>query len=696
MKKTTGLLLVISLVGAPLCSLSQVEMASSKIATIARFKNAAVELRWIADNKTILQAGFANSYTIERADFGKSDFREIATVKTAPRTAWDSLLAVEKNPETKSNLELAADFLFADKKEGLKELNLDKGIGELQEQRSKEDLTYAVFVLTTIKDEKVAQALGLAFIDKSAKEGMHYTYRVKLNATSSVYDIENGLVNIKAVTDTNRYKNEVAVFPGDKKLTFVWTAKREISGYYVERAKEDEGLFKPLNKAPFYDMKGGEEEGVSNGSYNDDSLINYQTYQYRFYGITSFGEKVLFAECKGMPRDLTPPDAPILKQPKHVKPKEVAVAWDIYGDTKDLKGFIVARSDKDTGRFKIIHKALLPKQTRNFTDTGFNAEENNYYIVYALDTAGNISSSFPGYVALIDSTPPAQPKIVSAVIDTLGVVTIRVRQGVEKDLKGYRIFKANSAEHELSVIQEAFKMDKADTIAIRVVFTDTVSLNSLTSKIYYKVKALDYSYNQSPFSEMVAITKPDTIPPTTPVFTRVIVTEKQVELYFAPSESVDVKEQVVYRKTDAEGEWKILLQVNPAAKQVIDTNVRTGTTYYYSIRAVDGGNLYSGYANMVYGKPYDNGVRPPVIGFSSSLREKKAMLQWQYPPIGKEVFFVIYKRDKKGKLVQYARVKEQAFTDSSTGKENAYAIKALTADGGQSVLSAIITQKGDQ
>ncbi len=404
-------------------------------------------------------------------------------------------------------------------------------------------------------------------------------------------------------------------------------------------------------------------------------------------------EMPVFAEVKGMPKDLTPPDAPILKLPKQTKPNEVLVEWDIYGNTNDLKGFIVSRSEKDTGEFKILNKNLLPKTTKSFIDNGFNKDANNYYIVYALDTAGNISASYPAYVTLIDSTPPAKPTIISAIIDSLGIVTLKIKLGKEKDLKGYRIFKANSAEHELSVIEEFFKKDKADTNAINLIYKDTIGLNSLTSKIYYRIKALDFNYNQSPFSDMAIVKRPDTIPPATPVFTNVIVKEKQIELYFAPSESRDVVEQIVYRKTELNADWNIIVKLSANEKVAIDTNVKTGINYYYSLRAKDESNLYSKYANPISGKPFDSGVRPSVMNLTSSIQDKKVVIKWDYPKTEKEVFFVIYKKDIKGQLLQYARVKEKTFIDNSSGKENTYAIKVITADGGQSKLSALITQK---
>ncbi|MEP7318922.1 MAG: hypothetical protein ABI921_09265, partial [Panacibacter sp.] len=566
------------------------------------------------------------------------------------------------------------------------------GIALLNEQKSKDDMIYALFVLTAIKDARIAEALGLGFIDKNVTQGKKYIYRVKLNAASPLYKITNGEVTIKATADTSRYKNEVFVYQGDKKLSFAWPATTTLAGYFVERAAEGEAVFTPLNTTPFYASQGGGFDGPANGSFDDDSLVNYKWYRYRFYGNTAFGEKVLFAEVKGMPRDLTPPIAPVLKQPKHAKPKEVLIGWDMPENTADLKGFIVSRSDKDTGNFQILHKSILSATVRSFTDTGFSMQQNNYYMVYAMDTAGNVSASYPGYVTLIDSIAPAKPSILSAIIDSVGIVRITVRAGQEKDLKGYRVFRSNSDEHELSVIGEIFKKDKADTSRIRLLFVDTVDLNSLTPKIYYKVKALDFNYNQSVFSDMAVVKRPDTIRPVTPLFTNVSVTEKQVELYFAPSESKDVKEQIIYRRTDLAADWKVLATIASSQTQLIDTNVRIGNTYYYTIRAKDESNLYSGYANMVYGKPFDSGVRPPLTNIEASLKNKKAVLVWNYPPMDKEVLFVVYKKNAKGELQEYARVSEKTFTDKNTRGENVYAVKAITADGGQSPLSTLITQ----
>jgi hypothetical protein len=678
---------------SPLLLVAQSDIAICKIATVARYTSVGVELRWIPDNKTILRLGFNNSFSIERSLTGANKFEKLGSVKAAPQETWESLISSERNAQTKSNLELAGDFLFAENDVDQKRMSLDEGIGELNERKSKEDMTYAVFVMTAIKDAKVAEALGLGFIDKTVTEGSSYTYRIKLNGQSAIYKIEDGIVTQKAIVSPDKYKNEVFVYPGDKRLSFAWASKPELAGYYVERAAEGETNFRPMNTTPFYASSGSGFDGPTNGSFMDDSVVNYRWYRYRFYGNTAFGERILFAEVKGMPRDLTPPNSPIIKQPKHIKEKEVKVEWDIYGDVSDLKGFIVGRSDKDRGDFQILHKALLSPKSRSYIDTTFIADGINYYIVYAIDTSGNLSSSYPGYVALIDSTPPAKPTIVSAIIDSQGIVTLTIKLGKEKDLKGYKLFKSNSPDHEFSVIEEAFKKDKEDTNKIKVVFTDTVTLQSLTPKIYYRLRALDYNYNQSEFSDIIAVTRPDTIPPVTPVFTDVTVGEKQIELRFVPSESKDVKEHILYRKTDLTANWEILLKFDSLQTTVVDTNVKTGITYYYSMRAIDEGKLFSGFAHIVQGKPYDSGVRPLVENITHKIENKNVVLSWGYPNLYKDVIFIVYKKDDSGRLIQYKRTSERKFIDMHSMKENVYTIKATTPDGGQSKMSELVIQK---
>jgi fibronectin type 3 domain-containing protein len=676
----------------PTLLMAQAKPATAKIAAIARYKDQKVELRWIPDNKTILRLGFTNSYTIQRKT-ANEDFRDIATIKALDSKSWEQLIATEKDTAVSNTLDIAREFLFAGSMADDKGLDLEKGTIALREQKAKEDMVYALFVLSVMKSGKTAEALGLAYTDASVTPGATYTYRVRLNASSPVYQTENGLVEIKAAAGLNELNTKISVYPGDKTLSFTWPANKRVNGYWVERSIGNATSYSLLNTVPFYHTASAEAGDTVNGSFGDDSLKNYTWYYYRFYGMTAFGDRVLLGEAKGMPRDLTPPPAPVVKQPTHTKPREVLVEWQLTAEVPDLKGFVVGRSTRDTGKFQVLHKELLSPKTKSFTDTTFSTSSNNYYTVYALDTAGNISASYAAYVALVDSVAPAAPSVLRAVIDSTGIVRITVKKGTEDDLKGYRLFKSNDKGHELSVIEEAFRNDKADTTALKLLFTDTIPLNSLTPNVYYKLKALDFNYNQSAFSAMIVLKRPDTIPPTAPVFTDVTVGEKKITLFFAGSESADLDQHILCRKSELSAAWTSLVVLPRNAQQYTDTSVQAGKTYYYSLRAKDSSGLFSAFINPVYGKPYPDDRLPVVTQLRTGLREKQVLLQWQYPKQEKTVVFVIYKKRKDAALVQYARVNTMEFTDTVVDNENTYAIKVLATDGSQSALSPLITQR---
>jgi hypothetical protein len=171
------------------------------------------------------------------------------------------------------------------------------------------------------------------------------------------------------------------------------------------------------------------------------------------------------------------------------------------------------------------------------------------------------------------------------------------------------------------------------------------------------------------------------------------VNEKQVILSFEPSESIDVKEQFLYRKTDLKENWVQVAKLKLSDKQYIDTNIQVGLTYYYTLRAKDESNLFSKEANPVSAKAFDSGIRQPVSNLSASTVDQKIVLKWDYPRTGKDLYFVIYKRSENGELKQYARVNEKTYTDTEMGKENNYLFRVLTADGGQSVLSDVVSVK---
>ena len=651
-------------------------------------------MRFFPNKKQVLNFGIKNGFVIERADItvlpegiddvNKLPFEKITQTKPFSDAQWNELMT-KSNADVKKNVELSKDFYNSmDKTKGGK-FNFEEGIKDMAEQKNTEDFEYLIVVMNAIKCKECADALGLAFTDETAQPNKIYIYRVKINGEFKNYQIASNPFSIETKQEKATELRKIYVKPGDKELSFMWDENDMVSGTIVERKNPFTGNWEFITTAPEYNINEGQRKG-----YFDTKLTNYKTYEYRFYGDNPFGERVLFGTAKGMPRDLTPPQTPIFIAAKHSKPNEISIKWDVQKPIDgDLKGFLVARGDSNNGKFVIIHDKLLPKETRSYIDTKFKKDETNYYVIQAVDTSGNVSSTIPAFVTIIDSIPPAKPKFLSGKIDSLGVVTLEIDKNKEKDLMGYRLFRANSAEHEFSVIREGFNPNDTIEKPVQLIFTDTVTLNSLTPYIYYRVKALDQNFNQSEFSDILKIKRPDIIPPTTPVFKNIIAREKEIELQFALSKSEDVEQQYIYRKTNLDAAWEILATLKNDQTNYIDKNVKPDIRYYYSLRAKDDSNLYSKYAVSVYGNLYDNGVRPSVENLTIKKVENKVVLNWSYKAMNENTFFVIYKSNSKGSLKQYKNTAKLTFEEKFDNKSS-YAVKVFTKDGGQSAMSKTV------
>jgi len=688
MKNTTYILLAVSLFFG-FAKINAQEKPISEIKAAARYTTNGVELRFFPDRKKTLDLGLQAGFSLERAEGNSKKFIEIAKIKPYSEEAWQQTMQRAKTEEEKIQIEISQDFYISSKEKNGGKLDFTKGIADLKQQKADEDFQFMVSILTTIKNADAAKGLGLAYIDTTVELGKTYTYRVKLIENSSVYEIKSIPVSVKTTINGSAYENKVYIKTGDTQLGFVWEDHPNLSGVDVER--EINGVFKKLNDAPIYTVRGKTYDGVKRNGYSEDSLVNYQKYTYRFYAQTIFGERVQFAEVTGMPRDLTPPQKPFLKQPKHAKPDEVHVEWEMNNPiAKDFKGFAISRSDKSDGYFSLINDKLLPSSARRFIDKSFVTGKSNYYLIQALDTANNVSSSFPISVTLIDSIPPVKPIFIDGKIDSIGVVTINIQKNKENDLMGYRLYRSNSPEHEFSVIKEGFLSLDSLKNKVQTVFLDTVTLKSLTPYIYYRTEALDFNHNTSKFSDILKVKRPDIIPPTTPVFKKVRVGEDFVELGFSLSKSRDVKQQLLYRKLNLKDEWEQLSILENNQKSYIDKNVKKGVKYYYSMQAIDESNNKSKYAISVMGKPYDTGVRPPIENLRIRKYEDAIILTWKYKFKNEQTLFVIYKQNKNGDLVQYKNTTELTFKEKSENKPKGYAIKVITKDGGKSKISELV------
>jgi hypothetical protein len=167
----------------------------------------------------------------------------------------------------------------------------------------------------------------------------------------------------------------------------------------------------------------------------------------------------------------------------------------------------------------------------------------------------------------------------------------------EKDLMGYKVFKTYVKGQEVTSIM--------DTVWKSNSFTDTVNIKNLNSKIYYAVVAIDKRYNQSGFSPLLEIKKPDVIPPSQPVFKDYAVADTVLTLTWVNSYDEDLKYTKLLRKglSDSLAKWDTIKQFNRGSSvtEYKDISAKSGNAYAYTLISVDSSGIrirscYSAYS----------------------------------------------------------------------------------------------------
>ncbi|HET6511806.1 MAG TPA: hypothetical protein VFH43_06410 [Candidatus Kapabacteria bacterium] len=568
-----------------------------------------------------------------------------------------------------------------------------KNIESLRDAAQELENRHGFALFAADNDATAAEGLALRLTDRNVSIGQRYIYRVYVAEAEQSYRIDSGyaVVDVEGATP-NPAPMDIQAEGRDGRIVLTWKEfpGAAYSGYRVYRADAGSENYRELTSTPVIAITPRGALQQADPSYQDTTIENYRQYKYRIMGVSPFAELSQPAEVGAYGRDLTAPPAPIIENPEQTGRGRVQIKWTYPNNApqNDLKGFVVARSSTVDGSFVQITPTPLSKSTREFTDNSATPEE-PYYMVGAVDTAGNVAPSLTAYVVIIDSMPPAPPKGLTASVDTTGIVTLRWRLGPEPDIVGYRVLWANDPTHEFTQrtnhpIQDTF-------------FVDTVSLKTLTPYVYYRVAALDDRYNHSDMSPMIAVKRPDIIPPDASVFSDVFVTDSMVDLRWNISTSKDLKEQRLYRREGESGQYRVYKTFGPKVNSFIDRDVKQTIVYDYQLETVDSAGLVSDRAMAVRGRPYDPGTRPDVQNLRATIDNSgNIRVSWAYPKAPQEKYwYVLYRSVGDFDVSPYKAIEagKTEFVDNSLPQKGLYkyAVRVKTSKGGESMMTPVVT-----
>jgi uncharacterized protein len=429
---------------------------------------------------------------------------------------------------------------------------------------------------------EVARAMALLAEDESFDPNDQYQYVVKpyTDPNEDSVPMERAFVAVDpSVTFSLPIIETLEATPGDKSVVLRWRKEgltKIFNSYVVEKSENLAGPYDVVSGAGVVSMANDNQDAYS--YFSNILAENKKPYYYRVAGHSPFGllsDPSTPIEVIGVPPPLEN------AQPYITKTEEIAkgvlrLTWE-FPDSKinNIKGFDVYKSETVDGIFTKINPIRFNPIRRWFEDDKLKSAA--YYIVKVIDENDYEISSMTVLGQLKDNTPPAKPNGIKCSATKDGKVTIEWAKNTEEDLKGYRVFFSNDevqAYTQLTAVPVEENMFQYD-----------IGLNVLNKMAFYKVFALDYHENNSVYSDVCPMKRPDINPPSAPVLMQALPTYDGVKLKWIKSTSADLLKHELQRKLSYEADWHV---VNDAELGDYTDITATKEKYYdYRVLAYD-------------------------------------------------------------------------------------------------------------
>jgi hypothetical protein len=663
------------------CAFSLFSQNNGKIVPISFVDNDTIYLRFsVQDNlvfKDILNYGFK----IERFENSLDNISSKQTFFLAP--AKDVIQSEKYNNDEKFKeiKELIQDFITMSPN--------DEGF----------EMLYAILMLSSVTDKDYLNGLGLIFYDTSFEKNKNYLYRISINSNKEEFK------KYTTTFEVNTTKNDVN--PSFESLEYEARIKTEevflqwntteisssYSSYWVEKSL-DSINYETLNSAPLFLVKSQYETDKTKANFVDTAVTEGMMYYYRIRGVNHFAEKgetsnVVKVFVKRSLKGIVKIDTIYALKNNRILKGEYSAIDNI--DSQNLSHFIVLRSDSLKEGYKILKSSNL-KSNNEFefhVTSPLLTGERYYYKVAAISVDGDTSMSFHYYYYTLDQEPPNVPVGLEGTIDDKGIVHLKWNNNTDEPLKGYRVFWANSIREEFVETTHDFVKD--------TIFTDTVSLKTLTSEVYYTISAVDLNFNNSKRCEPIKLLKPDTIPPVKCNINYIKVTQKGVVVKWINSSSEDVSLNHLVRKEFETNKIDTIFSWSDTSSTFLDQFLDIGKTYTYHISTLDDQSNVSNSkrVNVIN----ETGVRPSISDLSNTIDRENKTIKLNWSQDNTLVYsYKIYRSKNEGRFILYKTFEpndSNEYIDENLSINNTYSykIKVVYNNGINSPFSETIIVK---
>ena len=378
------------------------------------------------------------------------------------------------------------------------------------QKNEKKSSAFSMFFSLALKtcdfNWEIAQASGLYLMEIISRDCPAQIYEF-------TYVNQNGITETKLLEFNPKKENHLPCFNPDsiyqnKRNVFLkWKVDSIVDQYAyfeVERSV-DNSAFSRLTQNPlvFTYLNSSSEKAIyfSDTTLNSKGKYFYRIKAYSFFNLPSFvstSVSIYFFP----PIYSTPLLDSAISLPNGHNRIFSSVLNTEFLTTYDSLLILKKGSLKES--WKTISSACIDENSvLNFSDHKIYPV--TYYVVAIKFKDGDTVFSSSLRLRAIDNTPPGSPHSLKGKIDSSGIVRLSWKRNSEFDLMGYRVFRVNDTT------EQAFEV--SNILLSRECFFDTLPLNNLNQNVFYSIRAVDSSFNNSSYSLWLKIKKPDTIPP---------------------------------------------------------------------------------------------------------------------------------------------------------------------------------------
>lgn len=641
---------------------------SYKLQVLARAYGDSIVLRWAPEEYVPWRFLNGYGYVIERMDAtSDEDSDTLAIVKPMNKFQF-----AESYPTTDTLAYAAMQTIYG---EGTHLGNTKAAPGSagsiLEVYEEQQNVFGMAMVISELRPD-LAVKMGLRYTDKNVKRGHMYSYVIRPNMPEDILLVYPALADIKNEPFTPKpctleLQDSIV---GVDAIVLEWPYSTDYSLFYIERRKQGQKDWVTVNERPYMSMNFSFDFEEPLGLYADTN-VEPGTYTYRLRGVDSFGDKSAPGpEHTVTLPDLLPPTPPVIKLitiERGDSTMTALIEWEKEEIESDLVGYIpfyqygVNEDDEnysiaistDSSAFGgrwiplINDRVLDPKDKSVRVD--IRGLSTGMVTIAAVDSAMNMTYAMPMPMRITDLEPPLPPTNLRGLVSAEGVATLGWHPSPSKDVYYYELFSANDTTHTFVLVPNM--QQHQDTL-----FLDTLSLQVNHPFKYYKVRAVDWAGNNSEFSPIIKVFRPNFDAPSECFIDTSWVAIDSIYMRWVISPEQDLDKVRVFRRLSNENNWTLIRtfgqdMVNgKSTLEVVDYPEPNQTLrYYYALEAINMTGVSTGLSMQVCYLFQGQRVFDVPIKLEGAYRkdEKAVVLAWTLEkelPVVAPYHFVLYRQ----------------------------------------------------